>query len=233
MNKPGYLNQACEGYVRSQGLGDHGVGHGKKRPTLALVRQWGTPMEEVETLLMAQLNASPKPGGDWVLFDDNLVRHVLREHNLPQLLERAMPEDRAPKADEFWREVITAEPSQWDLVQKTNDTLYRLAKRGGCVLVGRGAPWIAHDLPGVVRAAITGSPRHRADRLRHSKQITPEQARKEVAEHDHAAHRYLAAHFGRNVDDYGSFDLVVNSDHLSPVVIADLLYRVVMDRMGS
>jgi len=228
MNK---FTQVCSSYLQAQGLEGHLAAHHKPRPAIALARQWGTPLTEVECLLMKRLNP-PKadPCEAWALFDDNLVQHVLREHHLPEVLARAMPEDRAPRVDEFWREILMDEPSQWDLVQKTNDTIYRLAKRGGCVLVGRGAPWLTRGLHGVIRVALTGSIEARAERVAKEQSIDMAKALKEVERHDEAGHRYLAAHFGRKAERHEWFDIILNSDHLSPALIADILHNVLLER---
>lgn len=229
MNK---LTQICSSYLQAHGLEGQKGAHRKPRPAIALARQWGTPLAEVEALLMKRLNPpKAEPCDVWTLFDDNLVRHVLREHHLPEVLERAMPEDRAPRADEFWREILMDEPSQWDLVQKTNDTIYRLAKRGGCVLVGRGAPWITRGLHSVIRVALTGSLEMRAERIAKEQSIDRAKALKEVERHDEAGHRYLVAHFGRKAERHELFDLILNSDHLSPELIADILHSVLLERV--
>jgi cytidylate kinase len=221
------LAQTCGAYLQAQGLEGAVAKPRRHLPALAIDRDPGTPMAEIESRLLERLRSTD---AGWTLFDDNLVSHVLREHHLPEVLARAMPEDRAPPVQEFWRELLAAEPPQWELVQKTNDTLYRLAKRGGCILVGRAAPWVTRGLPHVLRAALTGSPRLRARRIASQEGLEWPRAEEEIRRRDEARHHYITAHFGRGTDTRDGFDLVIDTDHLSPDCIADILARALEDQ---
>lgn len=218
--------QTCAAYILAHGLEGAGAKHTRQLPALAIDRDPGTPMAEIESRLMERLRCQDEA---WTLFDDNLVSYILREHHLPEVLARAMPEDRAPPVHEFWRELLAAEPPQWELVQKTNDTLYRLAKRGGCILVGRAAPWVTRGLPHVLRVALTGSPRLRAQRIASQEGLEWHRAEEEIRRRDEARHHYITAHFGRGADTRDDFDLVIDTDRLSPDAIADILARALQD----
>jgi len=225
--KPGVV-QICGAYLQAHGLEGQSAKPRPRLPTLALDRLAGTPLAEIEQILLSRLQRSE---ASWTLFDDNLVTYVLQEHHLPEILARAMPEDRAPPVQEFWRELLAAEPPQWELVQKTNDTLYRLAKRGGCILVGRAAPWITRGLPHVVRASLTGSLTARARRLASTEGLEFAQAEKEVLRRDEARHHYLTAHFGRGAEDAPVFDLIIDTDRLSPACMAEILAKALEDQI--
>lgn len=224
------MAQVCGAYLRAQGLEGRAGPQGVPRVSVAVDRQAGTPLAAVEAGLMRLLNPAGPQGPGWMLFDDALVHQVLLEHHLPDVLARVMPEDKAPRVDEFWREFLGGQPPQWELVQKTNDTIYRLAKRGGVVLVGRGAAWLTRDLPQVVKVALVGSSARRAGRLAEEEGGDRSRALAEVARRDEAAQRYLAAHFGRAALEGGWHDLVVNTDETGPETVAAVIHRVVEER---
>jgi cytidylate kinase len=197
--------------------------------SIAIGRQAGTPVAAVEAALMRQLNPEGKPPA-WTLFDETLVRQVLADHHLPEVLARAMPEDRAPRVDEFWREFLGGQPPQWELVEKTNDTIYRLAKRGGAVLVGRGAPWLTRSLTHVVKVSLTGSIARRSMRLAEEEGGDQVRARGEILRRDEGVARYLTAHFGQSALEQGVFDVVVQTDDFSPEAVASIIVTAVRDR---
>lgn len=151
----------------------------------------------------------------WTVFDDNLVRQVLEDHDLPNRLAKFMPEDVPHLIDDALSEIFGARPSDWALFQHTVDTIYRLASLGRVIVVGRGANIITRSMPSVLHVRLVGSAERRAAHLSRTLEIEGDAAWARMQRTDRARRRYVVAHFDRDIDSVLEYDLVLNTDQLS------------------
>jgi hypothetical protein len=199
-----------------------------RRTAVTLSRQCGSRATTIARRLVDLLNrrdAGTRCG--WMAFDDNLVRRVLEDHDLPKRIERFMPEDVPNLIDDALCGILGVHPGDWTLFQHTADTIYRLAALGRVVIVGRGGNIITRGLPSVLHVRLVGSPERRAAHIGGVLAIPAQEARAHVARTDRARRRYVMAHFDRDIDDSVEYDLVLNTDRFSDEeaagIIADLV----------
>ena len=90
----------------------------------------------------------------WAVFDANLARKVLKDHQLPPDLARFMAEDARLPVEAIVEEILGLHPSGWTLVQQTTQTILRLAGLGRSIVVGRGGNIITARLPNVFHVRL-------------------------------------------------------------------------------
>ena len=210
-------------YIESQGTrGEKGHKKGSRGPAITMSRETGAGAVTLADKLAARLDEL-LPGAPWTVFDKNLVAKVLEDHNLPQRLEQFMPEDSPKYVTDAVGDMLGIHPPSWSLVRRTNDTIYRLARLGRCILVGRGANIITRELPNVVHIRLVGSLEGRIRRCAEYYDIGKAAARELIKKQDRARRRYLLAYLDEDIDDPKNYDVVINVDRMSQDAIVDLI----------
>lgn len=180
---------------------------------VTISRQCGARAIPIGQRLAQRLSATG--GGPWALFDDNLVRQILADHDLPQRLARFMPEDVPSLVDDALCEILGVHPSDWTLFQHTADTIYRLATLGRAIIVGRGGHKVTSGMPNVLNVRLVGALDRRVAHMQRNRGTGDAEARAHVHRTDRARRRYVMAHFDSDIDNPLDYDLVLNTDNLT------------------
>ena len=165
-------------------------------------------------LLAEKLTAGSAAADRWSIFGGNLINRMLRSNHLPEDLARFLPEDRVPEVSATIGEIVGLHPSLWELVQKANETMRRLALDGNVILVGRGANYATTGIAGGVHVRLVAPPEHRARYYAQRFNVTEAEALQHNARCDAARRRYVSAHFNRAAEDPAAYDLVINTIHV-------------------
>jgi len=192
-------------------------------PFITLSRESCAGGSGLAQLLAEKLNAEAAPADRWSIFGGNLINRMLQSNHLPEDLARFLPEDRVPEVNATIGEIVGLHPSLWELVQKTNETMRRLAMDGHVILVGRGANYATAGLAGGVHVRLVAPPEHRARYYAERFHVSEAAAFAHNAKCDAARRRYVAAHFNRSVEDPAAYDLVVNTLHVPLAEAAQLV----------
>jgi hypothetical protein len=196
----------------------------KRPPTLTISRQTGARGRTIGLKLQNHLRAqSPKALIPWTLFDDNLVKQVLEDHQLPLDLEQFMPDDAINELTGSINELLGRHPSLWTLFEKTVSTITRLSRMGNCIIVGRGGNEITQGFSNVIRVRLIGSEIRRHKQMVEFHGMSHAGAHKFIKEEDAARHRYIKQHFQHGIDDPSRYDFVINTDHLDDDTIVHIL----------
>ncbi len=92
-----------------------------------------------------------------------------------------------------------------------------------CILLGRGGAFFLRNVPGVLRIRVVGNENLRVRRMMKIKNIDEKAARKHVALRDNERAGYTRFFYNMSWDDPGSYDIVINTDNLTPDTIAAFL----------
>ncbi len=184
--------------------------------TITISRQSGSGAHSVAQHLAKYLQARTTPTEPaWQIFDRRLVEQVLEDNNLPPRLARFMPEDRGPNLTHIMDELLGLHPPIWTLVQKTAETVIRLAYQGHCILIGRGAHLITRELEHVFHVRLVASLERRVQHMKELRAIDERQALALIRQEDRGRRRYVKQYFGRDLDDPLSYHLTINTDSVS------------------
>lgn len=203
-------------YMRRQRAGKTPEGGARFEPAVTISRQTGAGAITLADMLARHLNE--RSGGEdpqWAVFDKNLVAYVLEDHGLPASLEQFMPEDKPNHLKDAVGDMLGTRPQDWELVRHTRDTIYRLAKLGRCIVVGRGANIIARDLPNTIHLRLIASLEERVTRCVGYYDINRDEALQLIKKQDRARRDYLRSYYGADIDDPMNYHMVIDVDRFT------------------
>jgi CMP/dCMP kinase len=222
--------QAFSSYLSSQAAAQEKA-YQPQQPSITISRETGSGAVTIAQMLVERLNAVSKSSDNtssWMVFDRNLAKQVLTDHELPQNLERFMVEDARLPVEAIVEELLGLHPTQWTFVQQTTKTILRLAGLGRSILVGRGAEVITSRLPYVFHVRLVAPLEKRIQHASQYYNLSEEEAAKMIKEADHARRRYLRRYFDADIDDPLLYDVVLNTGRLGFIRTADLIAQAAM-----
>ncbi|MCP5517925.1 MAG: cytidylate kinase-like family protein [Verrucomicrobiales bacterium] len=225
----------CLSFISSQLRPASAKAGSGEAPKLAITlsRQTGAGAWLVAPRLAELLQEITRPAASrWTVFDRELVEKVLQDHNLPASLARFMPEDRIPYVQGALQELLGLHPPSWTLVEKTTETIRKLASLGNVILIGRGANVITGEMRHVFHARLVGSIENRTRCAADFFKLELKAAREFVERTDRGRQRYLKEHFGADVDDPLQYDLTINTDRVPFERAAELIASAALQKVG-
>ncbi|WP_309381718.1 AAA family ATPase [Cerasicoccus frondis] len=227
------LFEKCRAYVTSS-ANDHGFARNQQvaLPAITLSRQVGARGTTIAKLLVQHLEqVDEQTNPPWTLFDKNLIRRVLDDHQLPRYLEKFMTESRVSELQSTINEIVGLHPSMWELHEKVGDTIVRLLGRGHAIIVGRGACVVGAGLRNVLNVRLVGSVKHRLQHLENLFGLCEKEAADRLLKDDRDRRDYFRTHFGRDIEDPELYHLVINTDMLSEEEIVRIIASAALRRM--
>jgi len=213
------------------------------RPSLAanpwravtISRQTGAGAHEVAEALAECLQALGKSSAHpWTVFDRNLVEKVLEDHHLPARLARFMPEDRVSQIDDVLEDICGLHPLSGTLVDKTTETILRLAELGNVILIGRGATAVTSKLNYIFHVRLVGSLEKRLEYVQKNRRIGKAAALKFIRLEDRGRQRYVKKYFREDTDNPLLYHLVINTDLIGYNLAARMIAATMLSsRSGS
>jgi cytidylate kinase len=196
---------------------------------VTISRQAGSGGHAVAEVLVGELQAYKiTEASPWMVFDRNLVEKVLEDHHLPPRLARFMPEDRVTEIDDVIDEVWGLHPPSSTLVDKTAETILRLAERGNVILLGRGGNVITSKLDYVFHVRLVGSLEKRAEYIQKIQRLSRKAALEFIDHEDLGRRRYLKKYYHKEIDDPLLYHLVINTDLIGPQQAAGLIVQTML-----
>lgn|ERR1035438_7504170 len=184
--------------------------------------------------LLPRLNLEfGEDGQEWVLLDKDLLGFALARHDLPEQLARYLPEDKISEIDAAIGEMIGLHPSIWELEQRVAQTIVQLAHVGRFIFVGRAAHLLTLSLPGGFHVRLVAAKEARVRRLMELQGCDTGAAESHIDRTDNARRKFVKSHFGREIDDPHTYDLVINTDRISPGAAANLVLEGLRHQMGN
>ena len=149
------------------------------------------------------------------------------EHS-PTLISRMMNSVAAVMSSEggyaVTPEEIDPSASYRRLIQ---DVIREVAAQGKAVIVAHGASILLADRPGVLRVLITASPATRVGRVARELGHDERQAAREIEHSDRERRAFFKRFYNLEAERETHYDLVINTDILSPEVAARLIVHAV------
>lgn len=139
----------------------------------------------------------------------------------PMTLVTGVPMDFAPP-----RAVPSGDPD--DLRVLIRAAIHEVAMTGKAVIVAHAASYALAGQAGVLRVLVTASDKVRAQRLGEARKLSAKQAEAEVAKSDGERAFYLREFYGIKQELPTHYDLVVNTDTLTPAQAAALIVHAVL-----
>lgn len=218
--------QECRSYVAAnlQARDHHAPEAPKRAAAITISRQTGARGRTIGQKLQNALRArNPKAEIPWTLFDKELVKKVLEDHDLPADLEKFMPDDAVGELEGTINEILGRHPSLWTLFENTVETIARLCRMGNCIIVGRGGNKVTRGFSNVLHVRLIGSKDLRVHQVTESLDMSLKEAEKFVKDEDNARRKYMKQHYHCDIDDPSLYDLVINTDLLDDDTVVNIL----------
>jgi cytidylate kinase len=177
---------------------------------VTISRQAGAGGDEIARLVADALG--------WKLLDNDLVEQLLVEKGFP----RAKAETFEEKEPGLWHRFSSEKDRYLDFLKLVS---YEFARKGGCVILGRGGQILFGDVPDVIRVRVIAPLQDRVARVRDASGGDERHSRQAVQQSDNeraAFHRFL---FHANWDSADLYDLVINTHGISPKTAAALIAK--------
>lgn len=185
-----------------------GKGLPGKKPVVTISRDYGSGGREISAALAKHL-AIP-------VYDKELLDAVVERSGAdPHLLEQLDEKTRG-----FWDSWIISILSGENVLEENyrrhlvKIVLGILNTGDGGVIIGRGAHLILAQQE-VFRVRIIASPETCAERVAQKRQLSLEEARKEVNRVNEGRNRFVREVFKKSLNEPTAFDLTINTDYLS------------------
>ena len=198
-------------------------------PVITITRQYAAGGSDVARLVAAAL--------DWTVIDNEFVDEVARRAGLapeevaerderaPGLLERLARTLAVGSPELFMTApaVPRAEPDEVAIVKMTERVIAEAAAHGRAVLVGRGAQALLAQRPDALHVYVVASKPWRMQLAVRRLGADPATAERVVDDTDRQRDQYVKTYYGRQRQDLGNYDLVVNTERLSVEGAAQLI----------
>ena len=199
-------------------------------PFVTISRESGAGGSSLARALALRLNAETPEPRSWTVYTGNLIEEMLQHHHLSPHLARFLPEDKVSEISSSVGELVGLHPNLWDLVQKTNELMRRLARGGHAILVGRGANFATAAINNGVHIRLVGPAEHRARHMARLQQMTEADALAHNAKRDLARERYVRTNFNAAIKDPVAYDLVIDTGRVHLTEAAEVIATLVHAR---
>jgi cytidylate kinase len=203
--------------------------HKARWHAITISRQAGTGGHLVAEQVAEYLQThAPEGSASWMVFDRNLLERVLADHQLPARLAKYMPEDRISSVQDTLDELFGLHPPTWTLVEKTCDTIMRLAKLGNVILLGRGGNIITSKLPHMFHVQLVGQKDARIEFVQSDRKVDRKTAIELVDHEDEGRRRYVKRYFHRDIEDPALYHLTLNTSEIGHATAARIIAQTVL-----
>ncbi len=204
------LIEKCDSYLFAQ-AGHDKTGEIRQHPAVTISRETGTGAVELgEALaeyLQKYLHNAECP---WAVFERNIVQRVMEEHRLPSSMEPYLEENTRSLVDDTVENLLGLHPAASALVQHTAETIFNLARRGNCIIIGRGSHIITAPLKNVLHVRLVAPLEQRIQRIERFNNLSRKDAEALVAKTDRARSKYVRQNFNSKLDDPLAYDVTIN-----------------------
>ena len=203
-------------------------------PFITISREAGAGATVLGQQLVPLLNEQMiEEGRSWIFFDEDLITHALTKHHLPERLAEYLPEDRVSEIKALIDELVGLHPPVWELEHKVSEAIVQLAQLGCVILTGRASNLITRTLPGGLHLRLVAAMEARIQRMMKIKNCDAGMAKHTLLGSDQARSRYAQTNFQQDIEDPHNYDLVINTDLITPACAAHLVMHTLRGRIQA
>jgi hypothetical protein len=166
----------------------------------------------------------------WGVYDKEILDYIAQDSHVRQSLAQQLDEKARSLVHETIQRLLRmAEGGSFGVAEYHEallKTLAYLSTRGEAILVGRGANFAMRSETTGLHVRIIASTKMRIERLSLRWHVPPAEARWRMVEMDNERRNFIRHHFRQNIDDASYYDLVYNTDHLTPLQVVESILGV-------
>ena len=197
------------------------AGQEKPAPCFTIAREFGCQAFPLAEELIRRLNARVA-GEPWVIVGRQILDEVaeLSGYSVDQI-EKSQDTPSSLKAI-FSMFLDSSRAEETEIFAHMRSVIRGFAKRGNCVLVGRGAVFVAQDLPNCIHLRLVAPYEFRVQKIMNAHNLNRGEAEKFIGLHQQQRDDFVRRFADGRIDDPAYYHLVVNNSRMSIENIAAL-----------
>lgn len=199
-------------------------------PFITVSRQTGAGGRILAEELLNQLSADTS--GDprlqnWRVFDRSMCEIILKDENLVDSMNELLDEDYHSQIQEFLLGLAGRGGMQNAAYPRLAHLLQIVASVGRVVIIGYGGFQATRQLPGGIDVRLVAPLSLRVSRMAQELGKTESEAETIIQKRDEERRRILKTHYLVDSNNPELYDVVFNTEHLSPTSIARMLVSMI------
>ena len=200
-----------------------------RQPSITISRKFGCEAFPLCEQLKALLDE--RTGETWTIFDKALIERVSQDERLSMaVLQDLGGPSRVVDRIGFF---VPGYQSQPEVFRHIPKYIIKIAEAGNAIIVGRGAPIIAHDLPNCYHFRLEASFEFRVASIARRLELSEAEAKELVREGDRTREQFIDECLHASVADVSWYDAVFNNGRHSVAEIARSIAAYVLDDSRS
>ncbi len=201
-------------------------------PFVTISRQFGCQGAALGHRLAEILNERTRSPVPWVVYDHELLDKVAGELQLTREIIDSVDDRRRDEMSELFDAMIIKRVADAVVIRKLAEIVRSLALQGRVVLIGRGCYWTTRDLNMGLHVRLVAPTAWRVERFGRSRELSPAQAEKVVAEGQRQRQKYLQTFFAQDPGETIRHDLVIDNSRFRNDQMAQIVSAAVGARFG-
>ncbi len=194
----------------------------KPAPCFTIAREFGCQAYPLAEALVSRLN-SRIAGEPWVVIGKEILDEVARLSGFSvDQIEKSQDTPSSLKAI-FSMFLDSSRAEETQVFTHMRNVIHGFAKRGNCVLVGRGAVFAASDLPNCIHLRLVAEHGFRVKKIMSTHQLSEADAERFIDLHQKQRDDFVKRFADRSLTDPLLYHLVINNGRLGVEEIAELV----------
>ena len=169
----------------------------------------------------------------WPVYDRELVDFIAENAHVHERVIATLDERRLSETEVWMRSLIdsgTMAPDRY--LKHLLKVLTALFAHGQTIVVGRGGHLVVNPRQ-AIRVLVTASLEWRTRHLMEKRGLEKKEAQKIISDVDATRAAFVRRYFHVDPGDHSRFDLVINSEHISPAQAAAIILCALEQRTGA
>ncbi len=198
--------------------------HAKPGPCITISREFGCQAYPVAEALVRRLNAEQKEA-TWTVVDKQVLEEVAKISGFTvDQIEKSRDTPPFLKAI-FAMFLDDSRAEETEIFAYTRTAIRNFAKRGNCILIGRGASLVTQELPNCVHLRLVAPLHFRVKKIMEAHGMSETEARDYIKLHQKLRDDFTNRIDGGRLEDSQLYNLIVNNEQLPPEKIAELVEK--------
>jgi len=209
------LTQAAERMVTRQvqlwGMQQSSRRSGTKLPVITISREYGCDGWSLAEELGQHLSSDQ---WEWLVYGRELLEEIASDMNVSTQLLEGFADGQLNDLRDYLETTFGVHPETLTLFHRIVKNIRALGRKGGIIIVGRGANFITRDIPGSLHFRIVAEREWRVARISRGQDIPMVEAQTLVNRSDRTRRSFIQDTFGRSIDDPLGYTMVLNNQLL-------------------
>jgi hypothetical protein len=221
MSKP---PQTAERMVSRQvqlwGMQQTSVKRGARLPVITISRQYGCNGWSLAEALGQRLSCEQ---WEWLVYGRELLAEIASDMNVSTKLLEGFADGQLNDLRDYLETTFGVHPETLTLFHRIVKNILVLGRKGGVIIVGRGANFITRDISGSLHFRIVAEREWRIARVSNVQQVSTAEAERLVNRSDSTRRSFIHDTFNRSIDDPLGYTLVLNNQLLDSKAMIKLV----------